>query len=83
MWFKSLFEGVSRQRIAKRLKQDGTLVGDRLRNGRKIYVYLLKDNFVQVVYKKDDPIEEVEHLETFTNIDQLKSRLEREFKTAF
>jgi hypothetical protein len=83
MWFKSLFEGVSTKNVVKRLKEEGSLVGERLRNGRKIYIYLLKGMFVQVMFKKDDPIEEVEHLLTFDDINQLNAHLEREFKTAF
>ena len=83
MWFTRLFEGLSREKIIKLLKVEGSLVGERLRGGRKIYIYILKDIFVQVMFKKDDPVEEVEHLLTFADINQLNSHLEKEFKTAF
>jgi hypothetical protein len=39
--------------------------------------------FVQLILKKDDPIAEVEILQTMGNIDQANSQPEREFRTAF
>ena len=83
MWFKGIFEGFSRKKIINLVRERGSLVGERLRGGRKIYLYILEDIFVQVMFKKDDPVEEVEHILTFANLNQLNSHLEQEFKAAF
>ena len=59
MWTK-WFEGFSREKLIRMVREEGTLIGERVRNGRKIYTYLLRDFFVQVVFRKDDPLEEVD-----------------------
>jgi hypothetical protein len=83
MWPKWIFGKFPKDKILKLVKEEGTLVGERQRNGRKVYTYLLKDFFVQVMFIKDNPSEEAEHLETFENLVQLNSHLEKEFRTAF
>ena len=83
MWPKWLSRGVSREKLVKLVKAEGTLVGERVRKGRKVYTYLLKDFFVQVMFMKDNPSEEIEHLETFKDLIQLNLHLEKEFKAAF
>ncbi|HNP75703.1 MAG: hypothetical protein U0289_14885 [Cyclobacteriaceae bacterium] len=65
------------------VREEGTLIGERVRNGRKIYTYLLRDFFVQVVFRKDDPREEVETLDRFSDLLQLNAHLEKEFKASF
>jgi hypothetical protein len=44
---------------------------------------MIKDLFVEVVYKNDNMDETAEHLGTFNSLSGLNSYLEREFKTAF
>lgn len=82
MWPKWFFKSPSRSRIIRLVKKEGALIGERVRGGRKIYTYLLKDFFVQVMFKEDNPVAEVEHLETFADLIQLNLHLEKEFKTA-
>ncbi len=65
------------------IKKEGSLIGERQREGRKIYIYMLKDFFVQVIFQKDDPSDKVEEIETFSDINKLNSHLEDEFRTAF
>jgi hypothetical protein len=83
MWTKWMFEGFSREKLIRMLRQEGTLIGERVRNGRKIYTYLLRDFFVQVIFQKDDPREDVETLDRFADLIQLNAHLEREFKASF
>ena len=83
MWLKWMFKRFSQEKIGKLVKTEGTLVGEREREGRKVYTYLLKDFFVQVMFKKDTPSGEVEHLQTFESLVQLNLHLEKEFKAAF
>lgn len=83
MWPKWIRIGSSEKKILNLLRSEGSLVGERKKGTRKVFIYMLKDFFVQVIFKGDDPIDEVEHLQTFANLDQLNSHLEKEFKAAF
>ncbi|HRI79413.1 MAG TPA: hypothetical protein PLR06_07755 [Cyclobacteriaceae bacterium] len=65
------------------VKVEGSLVGERQQGNRKVFIYLLRDFFVQIMFKGDNPIEEVENLLTFSTLDQLNAHLEREFRTSF
>ena len=83
MFFKLVFKYYSESKRIALLKEEGIMLGTRQRNGRKVYLYMLKDFFVEVVYQKDEIDLEPEKLETFSNLDNLNSYLEREFHTAF
>jgi hypothetical protein len=83
MWPKWMRIGSSKTNLMELVKIEGSLVGERQRGDRKVFIYLLKDFFVQVRFKGDDPIEAVEQLDTFESLDQLNSHLEKEFKAAF
>jgi hypothetical protein len=65
------------------LREQGVMLGSRVRAERKVYLYMLKDFFVEVLYKEDSLDNDVESIETFSNLDHLNSYLEREFRTAF
>lgn len=80
---KLVFGEASRERLIKLVKEEGNLVGERERNGRKVYTYLLKDFFVQVMFRSDHPSGDVEYLEKFEDLIQLNRHLEKEFKSAF
>ena len=83
MFFKLVFKYYSESKRIALLKEEGIMLGTRQRNGRKVYLYMLKDFFVEVVYQKDEIDLEPEKLETFSNLYNLNSYLEREFHTAF
>lgn len=59
------------------------MLGTRVRNNRKNFLYIVKDFFVEVIYKNDNTDNGAESLGTFTSLEGLNSYLEREFKTAF
>lgn len=83
MWPKWLKGSLTNQKIIEMVKVEGSLVGERQKGSRKVFIYLLKDFFVQIMFKEDNPIEEVEHLLTFSTLDKLNAHLEKEFRTAF
>ncbi len=83
MWLNSIFNSFSREKIIRLVREEGSLVGERERGGRKIYIYLLRDFFVQIIFKKDDPREDVENLEKFADLVQLNLHLEKEFRASF
>ncbi|HEY8936537.1 MAG TPA: hypothetical protein VIM65_15020 [Cyclobacteriaceae bacterium] len=65
------------------MKKRGILLGTRMKDGRKIYIYMLRDLFVEVVYKNDSVDELPEKLNMLNGLKNLNSYLEREFKTSF
>ncbi|NOT74560.1 MAG: hypothetical protein HOP08_06485 [Cyclobacteriaceae bacterium] len=83
MWLKAIFGKLSKNKIVRLVKTEGSLIGEHKQEGRQVYIYLLRDFFVQVMFHNDDPSEEVEHVKTFANINQLNSHLESEFRSTF
>jgi hypothetical protein len=83
MWFSSIFGDGSKTKIIKLVKAEGSLIGERNLDGKKIYIYLLRDFFVEVVFRKNETTEVVENVLTFSSLTQLNSHLEKEFRTAF
>ena len=77
------FKQLSSQRQVNYLKKRGILLGTRMKDGRKIYIYMLRDLFVEVVYKNDSVDELPEKLNMLNGLKNLNSYLEREFKTSF
>ncbi|HTJ49581.1 MAG TPA: hypothetical protein VL443_09025 [Cyclobacteriaceae bacterium] len=59
------------------------MLGTRMKDGRKIYIYMLRDLFVEVTYKNDNVDEAPEKLNMLNGLKNLNSYLEREFKTSF
>lgn len=58
-------------------------MGTRLKNGRKIYIYMLNDLFIEVIYKGDNADEQPEKLNMLRGLNSLNDYLEKEFKTSF
>ncbi len=83
MFFKLFFKHLSESKKLKYVRDHGVMIGSRMRNERKVFLYMIKDLFVEVVYKDDNMDESAERLGTFTSLSGLNSYLEREFKTAF
>jgi hypothetical protein len=65
------------------LKDQGIMLGSRVRQGRKVYLYMLRDFFVEVIYQHDNVDMNPEKVKTFTSINNLNSYLERDFRSAF
>jgi len=59
------------------------MLGTRMKEGRKIYIYMLRELFVEVVYKNDNTEDAPERLNMLTGLKNLNSYLEKEFKTSF
>ncbi len=83
MLFKLFFKYLSESKKLSYLHKNGIMLGTRMRNNRKVFLYMVKDFFVEVVYKDDSADETPESLGTFSNLDGLNSYLEKEFKAAF
>lgn len=75
---KWIFRFFSETKKVEYLKDCGVLLGSRIRNGRKIYLYMLKDIFVEVIFKNDSMDMEPERLATFNSLKKLNIYLEKE-----
>ncbi len=65
------------------LREHGVMLGSRMRNDRKVFLYMVKSTFVEVMYKNDSIEKEAERLEVFNNLSHLNQYLEKEFRTSF
>ncbi|HEY9007007.1 hypothetical protein [Ohtaekwangia sp.] len=83
MILRFIFRQMSLQKQASYLKKKGIMLGTRLKNGRRIYIYMLRDLFVEVLYKNDNTNEEAEQLNMLRGLSNLNDYLEKEFKASF
>lgn len=65
------------------LRDKGTVLGTRLKNGRKAYLYIIKDFCAEVIFQKDNTELSAEQIRTFANVKEFNSYLEREFRSSF
>ena len=61
------------------LREYGVMLGSRMRDNRTVFLYIVKDTFVEVMYKNDNIGKEVERLEVFQNLSRLNQYLKNEF----
>ena len=82
MWLKWGFKYYSSEKKLEYLREHGVMLGSRIRNERKVFLYIVKNFFVEVIYKNDNIELDAESLNIFTNLNYLNRYLEEEFKTA-
>ena len=83
MWFKIGFKFLADNKKFELLREKGIMLGSRWRNERRVYLYMVKDFFVEVMYPQDDIDREPETIATFSSLDNLNAYLERDFRAAF
>jgi hypothetical protein len=83
MFFKFLFKQWPLHKQVSFLKKKGILIGSRTREGRKIYIYMYRDHFAEVLFKNDNPDHEIEHANIVRGLKDLNTHLEKDFKTTF
>jgi hypothetical protein len=83
MILRFFFSRLSLEKQVSYLKKKGIALGTRLKNGRKIYIYMLSDLFVEVLYRNDNADEVPEKLNMLRGLTSLNEYLENEFKTSF
>jgi hypothetical protein len=83
MWFKIGFKFLADNKKFEMLREKGIMLGSRWRNERRVYLYMVKDFFVEVMYSNDDIDLQPERINTFSNLDNLNAYLERDIRTAF
>ncbi len=83
MILQFFFRQLSAEKQVSYLQKNGVSLGSRAKNGRRIYVYMLRNLFVEVMYANDnvnDSPEKVNHLRGLKN---LNAYLEKEFRASF
>jgi len=65
------------------LKKKGIGLGTRLKDGRKIYIYMLRDLFVEVLYVDDNADNTAEYVNVISGVLNLHKHLENEFRKTF
>lgn len=83
MWFKISFKFLADKKKFEMLREKGIMLGSRWRNERRVYLYMVKDFFVEVMYSNDDIDLQPERINTFSNLDNLNAYLERDIRTVF
>lgn len=77
------FKQLSLQKQVSLLKKRGINLGSRIKDGRKIYIYMLNNLFVEVSYKNDNDNSAPEKLTMLSGLKNLNNYLEKEFKASF
>ena len=83
MILKFFFKQMSLQKQANFLKKRGIMLGTRLKDGRRIYIYMLRNLFIEVLYKEDNVNEVAERLNLLDGLSSLNDYLEKEFRASF
>jgi len=83
MILQFFFRQLSPEKQVAYLKNKGIALGTRVKNGRKIYLYMLSNLFVEVVYNQDNAEQKPERLNMLNGLKSLNQYLEREFKASF
>jgi len=83
MFDQMIFRYASRRKREKTIAESGTLMGIRERNGRKVFLIMVKTFFVEVFYVNDDADGELESCNVIGNIGLFNSYMEKEFKAVF
>ena len=65
------------------MKKRAIVLGTRMKDGRRIHIYMFRNLFVEVLYKNDNTEEAAEKINMLTGLKSLNSYLETEFKTSF
>jgi hypothetical protein len=64
------------------LKKKGILIGSRTKDNRKIFIYMYRDLFAEVMFNNDDSELDAERVTLVKGLKNLNSYLENQFKDA-
>jgi len=83
MILKFFFRQLSTEKQVNYLQRNGVSLGSRAKNGRRIYVYMLRNLFVEVMFENDDANNTPEKVNLLRGLKNLNAYLEKEFRTSF
>jgi hypothetical protein len=65
------------------LQKRGVLIGSRVKDSRKIFIYMYRDIFAEVLFSNDNPENSMESANIVKGLQSLNRYLEKDFKTTF
>jgi hypothetical protein len=83
MLFKLFFKQWPLQKQVSFIQKKGILIGTRTKDSRKIYIYMYREHFAEVIFKNDDPDSSMESANIVKGLKNLNNYLENEFKATF
>ena len=83
MFEKFIFNRMSTRQQISYLRKKGIVLGTRAKDGRKVYIYMLKDLFIEVLYQNDNADQDAEKIRILEGLDNLNRYLEKEFRASF
>lgn len=83
MFTTFFFKRMNLRQQVRMLRRKGIVLGTRVKDGRKIYIYMMKDIFAEVLYKNDNTDEDAEKISILCGLDNLNNYLENEFRATF
>ena len=83
MFLQFFFRQLSAETQVNYLQKNGVSLGSRAKNGRRVYVYMLRNLFVEVMYENDNVNDTPEKVNMLRGLKNLNSYLEKEFRASF
>jgi hypothetical protein len=83
MILRFFFNHLSLENKVKYLHKKGVGLGSRLKDGRQIHMYMLRNLFVEVMYVEDKTYMTPEKVNVLNGLNNLHQYLESEFKSRF
>ena len=83
MILQFFFRQLSAETQVSYLQKNGVSLGSRAKNGRRVYVYMLRNLFVEVMYENDNVNDTPEKVNMLRGLKNLNSYLETEFRASF
>lgn len=83
MFFKFFYKRWPLARQVEFLKKKAIFIGSRTKEARRIYIYMYRDLFAEVLFINDDPEQAPESARMVNGLNKLNDYLEKEFKTTF
>jgi hypothetical protein len=83
MLHKFFFNRLSLENKVKQLHEKGVALGSRVKDGRQIHMYMLRDLFVEVLYTEDKTYMSPEKVNILHGLTNLQQYLETEFRSRF
>jgi len=83
MLHKFFFNRLSLENKVRHLHKRGVALGSRMKEGRQVHMYMLRNLFVEVTYTEDKTYLTPERVNVLNGLNNLQHYLETEFRTRF
>lgn len=83
MILQFIFRHLSLEQQVSYLQSKGVSLGSRIKDGRRLYVYMVRNLFVEVIYTNDSVSDAAEKVYVLKGLKNLNSYLEQEFRATF